>query len=489
MAAARSGRLSLTARFSASVALVIVACAMLYLAWLSLTSDAFMQDKALAEARTLNVEMKAAWAYIDQVQDAINYDSTGRFDFKGVYCSVAGKDIAQKFTAQSEGYVIRYARDNPRSSTDQPDEFESKAIELFETTEETERFGMEDRGGESFFRYVSRIDISRNCLACHGEPAGEYDLTGFRKEGMQMGDLAGVTSISIPMSRYEGEMRARTAQSLAFFLCLTAAVVAVVRLMLRRWVTAPLMQANAQLKNENEAKSNILAMVSHELRTPLSSIMAYADILASSPNVRTEEEKGYVEEIKESGMVLLDMVNNVIDTARFEAGRFEFVEEEVDLVDVVEIVRAAVEPAASRKGVSLSFDIEREMPIVRSDSQALRIVLANLLGNAVKFTDEGGGVELSARYDRSEGRLSVAVSDTGCGIPEHELARVFDRFVQADAARERNAMGSGLGLALSKSLVTALGGSISVESAVGCGSRFDFVVPAPNVEEASEEEA
>ena len=85
--------------------------------------------------------------------------------------------------------------------------------------------------------------------------------------------------------------------------------------------------------------------------------------------------------------------------------------------------------------------------------------------------------------------MSVAVSDTGCGIPEHELARVFDRFVQADAARERNAMGSGLGLALSKSLVTALGGSISVESVVGCGSRFDFVVPAPSVEEASEEEA
>lgn len=488
METTRHKHLSLSARFSMSVIFVIAVSALLYLAWLSHTNDAFMKDKALAEARALNVEMQAVWEYIDQVQNAINYDSNGVFDFKGVYCSVAGKDIAQKFTRQSEGYVIRYARDNPRSYTDQPNEFEAEAIELFESTGKTEHYRMEGSDDSSYFLYASRIDITNNCLACHGEPVGEIDLTGFRKEGMIIGDLAGIASISIPMKLYESEMGARTVQSLAFFLCLAALVVVVVRMMLRKWVTEPLMNANDQLKSENEAKSDFLAMVSHELRTPLSSIIAYADILEGSPNEKTSEEKRYAKEIKESSAVLLDMVNNVIDTARFEAGKFEFVSEEVDMIDVVESVRATIESTAVRKDITLTMSVESNTPIVVCDGQALRIVITNLLSNAIKFTDAGGSVNLQAGYRDKGELLIVTVEDTGCGIAEHERSRIFERFVQSENARDRSTVGSGLGLALSKSLVNALGGKITVESEVGLGSQFSFEIPVSHNDGSSDEE-
>lgn len=163
----------------------------------------------LGEARLLAQQMSAAWDYIDSSQDAINYNADGRYDFKGVYCSVAGKSIARNFT-QSTDCVVRYTRENPRTGPDAPDEFEAAALAAFRDGAE-EYYAVTTMDGASTFRYCKAIPVKHGCLTCHGEPAGELDETGFPREGYQLGDLAGAVSLAIPMELYEAEAAQRTA--------------------------------------------------------------------------------------------------------------------------------------------------------------------------------------------------------------------------------------------------------------------------------------
>ncbi|KTE91547.1 c-type heme family protein [Desulfitobacterium hafniense] len=467
----------LSTKFTVLVTSVIIVAVVIYLAWSINMQQAATEDKVLAEARTLSIQMSAAWDYINDSQTAINYNSDGSYDFKGVYCSIAGKDIAQRFTRQSEGYIIRYARENPRSGTDEPDVFERKALTLFATGESREQYGIEKYKGEMVFRYTSAIEIRHNCLPCHGEPAGEKDETGFIKEGMKVGDIAGASSIIIPLDLYAKEARTRTLQTIGFFLVLLFVVIAVVRFALRKWVTEPLTQANLELHDENEMKSNFLTIMSHELKTPLSSIIAFTDIWEKSSREKSEDEQRLVQEIKENSRTLLNMVNNTIDVARLEAGRFEITYDEVELVDIVSAVVSVAHPIAVKHNISLEKRISPDTPIIISDWEALRKILMNLVSNALKFTGAGGKVDISVSYLSDRSRVVIQVADTGAGIPEKDHDQIFERFTQSTQPGDERINGSGLGLFLVKTLTEKLGGEIEVDSVVERGSSFSVYVP------------
>lgn len=472
-----SSPMRLAARLVVLVSIVIAVTAILYLAWSQAAQEKAVSSKVLAEARTLNTEMQAVWDYIDASQNAINYNSDGSYDFKGIYCSVAGKGIAQHFTRESEGYVIRYVRESPRSATDEPDAFEAEALARFADGSAMEHFGMETFEGKAAFRYTSAIVIKRNCLTCHGEPAGEPDETGFLKEGMKQGDLAGAVSIVIPIDAYEREAQLSLAGSVGFFLLLAIAIAIILCIALKRWVAKPLEQANAQLQNESEEKSNFLAIMSHELRTPLASIIAYTDIWEKTVHSKTSNEEKIVREIKENSVALLSMVNNTIDVARLEAGSFEVQYDDVDLVDVINAVFSVAEPLAIKQGIALAKAIDPKIPIMRSDWEALRKIVLNLTSNALKFTERGGSVSVSAHYEVDEEIVAIVVRDTGTGIASEDFERIFNRFTQAGPASPSESDGSGLGLFLVKSLVAKLGGAVTVESTVGEGSAFTVFVP------------
>ena len=164
---------------------IVLACAV-YSAWSHQLEAAENERRALAEARTLSAQMNASWDYIGSIQDQINY-TDGRFDFKGVYCSLAGKSIARRFTDTTD-YTIRYVRENPRSGNDAPDSFEASALASF-ASDSSEQYAMLDYEGVPSFRYVSAIWMEQSCLECHGKPAGEKDITGYLKEGMEKGIL------------------------------------------------------------------------------------------------------------------------------------------------------------------------------------------------------------------------------------------------------------------------------------------------------------
>lgn len=484
-------RRGLAVRLNLAITATVLVGAAIYLVGSWMSTNAALESKVLAEAQTLAIEMQAVWDYIDVSQTAINYNADGSYDFKGIYCAVAGKGIARRFTRDAEGYVIRYVRENPRTATDEPDEFESRALSDFGENGPGEYYALATYEGEPVFRYVSALVIERNCLDCHGSPAGEKDETGFLKEGMQQGDLAGAVSIVIPVSSYRTEALTNLVCSVVFFLLLAAVIVTLVYLVLKRWVAEPLSQENRQLATESREKSDLLATMSHELRTPLASIMAFTDIWEKAGYPKRPEEEKLVREIKDNSSALLGMVNDTIDVARIEEGRYELQYGDVDLCDVVNAAFSVAEPLAIKRGVELSKSIDMSIPIFRSDWEALRKIVLNLLSNAIKFTDSGGAVRVEARLDEcGEDGLSalrIKVSDTGCGIAKEELDRIFDKYVQAGSTAGGVAS-SGLGLFLVRSLVERLGGTVSVQSEVGEGSTFIVLLPIDEPGEGGDSE-
>lgn len=484
------GAKHLSAKLVSAITVVVAVCAVAFLAWAQSNQEEAIRSKVLAEARTLNTEMRAVWDYIDDAQPSINTNADGTYDFKGIYCSIAGKGIAKRFTRESDSYVIRYVREQPRSGTDEPDRFEQVALNHFMVGGATEHYELTDYEGRPVFRYASVLPIKPNCLPCHGEPAGTADETGFLREGMELGDVAGAVSIIIPVDAHITEARHELASSVLFFCFLAAAIASVVFVAVRRWVAAPLARANAQLEAENKQKSDFLAIMSHELRTPLASIIAFTDIWEKAPEGGVVDQARLVAEIKQNSTQLLEMVNNTIDVARLEAGRMEIQCEETDLLDVLGAVFAVADPIALKRGIRLEREVDYSIPIMLTDDEALRKILLNLVGNALKFTEPGGTVIVRAARDRQAQALMLVVEDTGCGIAAADQERIFGKFSQT--ARDGNVeTGSGLGLFLVRSLAEKLGGTVSLISEVGSGSAFTVTIPlatCEDVEEFDEEE-
>lgn len=264
--------------------------------------------------------------------------------------------------------------------------------------------------------------------------------------------------------------------TIAFFSIMLAVTIVLVRWALKKWVIDPADETNARLEEDNAAKTDFLTLVSHELKTPLSSIIAFADIWQSSEKERPPDEQYLVEEVRDNSKVLLGMVNNIIDMARVESGKYKTSAEEVDIVDIMNAAKATADPLAIKKGISLWFEAMPGIPIVLTDWEAARKILTNLVGNALKFTDAGGSVTVSAKTDDS-GTLTVEVSDTGCGIAQEDLALIFDRFGQASSTHPEGEQGSGLGLSLSRQLAAMIGATLEVTSQPGEGSTFSLRFP------------
>ncbi|HEX6063761.1 MAG TPA: histidine kinase dimerization/phospho-acceptor domain-containing protein, partial [Longimicrobiales bacterium] len=198
----------------------------------------------------------------------------------------------------------------------------------------------------------------------------------------------------------------------------------------------------------NRAKSSFLAMMSHELRTPLNAIGGYLQILELGiPGPVTEQQREILQRLDRSSRHLLSLINDVLDLSRIEAGHVTFEIEELRLAEVVGAVTPMVEPQLAEKRIALSVDVPAGL-IVRADSDKLRQIILNLLGNALKFTPEGGRVDVFTA--ETEDSVELHVRDTGIGIPADKLDAIFQAFVQVDSGHTRTAKGSGLGLAISR---------------------------------------
>jgi len=235
-----------------------------------------------------------------------------------------------------------------------------------------------------------------------------------------------------------------------------------------------LQDANQRLREVDEMKTEFLANISHELRTPLSVIIAYTEAMRDGL-VGEQDRRQFLDVIAENGQGLLRLINDLLDLSKLEVSGAMMSFTLSHIHDVIRVLWPKVTAAAETKGIEVSFKPGYEIPVVYIDNKRIGQVVVSLAQNAIKFTERGGKIEVSTR--RGDNGVIVQVSDTGKGIPEEQLARIFDTFRQLDGSSTRRVGGLGIGLAIAKHIVELHSGRIWVESKAGVGSTFCFMIP------------
>ncbi len=242
-----------------------------------------------------------------------------------------------------------------------------------------------------------------------------------------------------------------------------------------------LAQVNMRLFEMNNLKNDFLTTMSHELRTPLNSILGFSDVLTGSANIN-EKQKRYLHNIQSAGKDLLAMINDILDLAKIESGKMELHLADFPIDETIERLVGMLSPLAEKKNISLNYEVDPRLPVLRQDPGKLQQIIYNLLSNAIKFTPEGGRVRIAVTATDNN-QLELTVDDTGVGIPLEDQETIFEKFRQgntapgANNALTREFAGTGLGLSIVKELSKLLGGEVSLLSELGKGSTFTVTVP------------
>jgi PAS domain S-box-containing protein len=241
---------------------------------------------------------------------------------------------------------------------------------------------------------------------------------------------------------------------------------------------AALRQAKEEADAASRAKSEFLGTMSHELRTPLNAIIGFTEIMKEGVMgpLDNPHYRSYVADIHFSSTHLLNLINEILDVTKAEAGKLEVQEQVFDLRNVIEAVVRISGPPIGKAGVTVTIDLPADLPRLRADEGKTRQVFFNLISNAVKFTPPGGRIDISGRFDSDTG-LAVTVADTGIGIAPQDLKRVLEPFVQVDSSLSRRHQGTGLGLPAVKGIMELHHGTIELQSTAGAGTAVTITFP------------
>ncbi len=379
-----------------------------------------------------------------------------------------GLDGLAIFDAEGSAFLVLAEPDSPMAGWEQlPPEAEAAARGLGER-----RFGLGEREFEARAAYAGADRVGVLVFGAPDSEALRLDeladaIGGVMGALLQAGFATWVTS-ELHLAASESSFLALQSQN------------------------AELQRAVEHLRELDKLKSNFLATVSHELRTPLTSVIGFAEMLLQGiAGELNEEQNEYVTTIFDRGEELLRLITQILEMSRMEMGMVHLSVAAVAITDMAERSLDAVKLGAERADVTVRHEIEADLPIVTADADKVHQVLVNLLNNAIKFTREGGEVVITAKTapikrpfeeedffgDEEHDAVAISVRDTGIGIPEEQLGRIFEAFYQVDASSTREHGGAGLGLSIVKKLIEAHGGDVWARSAIGVGTTFTFTLP------------
>jgi signal transduction histidine kinase/DNA-binding response OmpR family regulator len=436
--------------------------------------------------------------------------------------------------------------DHPRNPAHTADVVELEAMQYFRNHPQEQVLfkPFYQPNGERFYLYARPIWVEEYCLKCHGSksdaPPTIRDLYDTAYD-YKVGDLRGLLSIKLPAAAMTDRIWESFRQTFIIHFMGFIAIFVFVTLIIRRHVARPLrdlvngMQAvtagdytqrvegytgefailsqtfnnmaiqisehretlrllNTQLEQQvkertaalkmaeaaNHAKSEFLANMSHELRTPLNGILGYAQIFARDKSFTRKQQEG-IEIIQHSGEYLLTLINDILDLSKIEANSLEFYATDFHLEDFLQSVTEPFKIRAQQKKIAFIYETLSRLPTgLHADEKRLRQILINLLGNAIKFTKHGG---INFKVSYHDGQIQFQIQDTGIGIAEEELEKIFHPFQQAGDKHYRPE-GTGLGLAITQRLIKLMGGELRVKSTLGKGSTFSVILPlteSPNL--------
>ncbi len=239
---------------------------------------------------------------------------------------------------------------------------------------------------------------------------------------------------------------------------------------------AELSQRNIELFKANNLKSEFLTNISHEVRTPLNAILGFAQLLHEKPSADVDKSKRYAQNIISSGRSLLNLINDLLDLAKAEAGRMEVHVEKTTIPWLCQSLVDFFSPTSQENNIELVLDLDPAIPAIHTDAGKARQILYNLLSNAIKFTPKGGTVTIGARM-LGERTVRLSIADTGPGIAREDQEKIFEKFRQLDGSLTRKGDGTGLGLAICRELAALLAGKVFVESVPGRGATFYLEIP------------
>lgn len=528
---------SVSGKVMLGMTLIVIAVLCGILWWDFQYQEGRAEQDLLIKAALVAKQQQASRAFIARSHDKVHGN-----DPEPIPPEEVGRGVAALFTEMANSRV-KQTRLVVREGQNSPDEFERNALLLFQSDPETKEVFARayEPDGTPVMRYIIALRADESCLQCHGEPAGSVDKTGHIREGMKEGDVAGAISVILPMAEALQSARAESVRLAAGVLILTGLTLILIWVLLWRQVSMPMQQlarvaasmgsnrimvgrkeldllrrnretsqvaeafaamslrlqslyddleqkvadrtaalrrANAELARTARNRSDFLTMITHEFRTPLTSIMTFTELLLGDKSgSMTTAQREHLTDVLESSQRLMQLSNDLLDLSRLDAGKIKLFREVFPVEDLVGNVLQTVRPLAEKKRIELTPVLAPDLPLLHADGLRCTQVLMNLVSNAIKFTPEDGTVTVWAQ--RMGDRMEIAVSDTGIGIPEEEQERIFEAFQQAG----RRSEGSGLGLALARSLVELHGGRLLVESRVGHGSTFRLTLPLWSEEE------